>query len=592
MARNCMHGFIVGETLGGGKNGTQLRISYERRVKPHSIWNWLTTHPRIVVPVIAALVAGISVIIFDPIRQFFIKMHIQHSLRFSESRIYKWFKTQTDSFHITGRHDQHDDLSAVWNHRRDLIEQLRGWLDDNSDTFIVVTGPRGSGKKEMVMEQSLEGRNNVLTIDCRPIVEARGESGIISRLATAVGYRPVFSWANSMSSLIDLAVQSTTGVKAGFSETLESQLNKILYTTTSALKEVSLAGRSKKDKDANLSDDAYLESHPERRPIVVIDNFLHKAEDKGIVYQKVAEWAAAVVQNNIAQVIFLTNDTSYTKPLSKALPDRVFRTVSLGDLDPDVAKKFVMSRLEEDPRLDDKKSEKKPTSMQPQKPDLTGLDESIKALGGRLTDLEFLSRRIMTGQTPKQAVDEIVHENATDIVRMFLLGRTNDEERKWSTPQAWLLVKSLAETPTLRYNSILLSPTFSSSLTPTAKDGELALDSLAGTELISVQFHQGRPQTIKAGKPLNQAAFAVLLKDRVLKAKMDIAVLSEMSKIETKSIENVESELALLGSLPKQTNETASRVRYLLGKLDSSQRKISQFEGEMDGLKKILDKEY
>lgn len=592
MARNCMHGLVVGETLGGGKNGTRLCISYEKRAKPHSIWNWLTSHPRVVIPAIAALIAGISVIIFDPIRQFFIKVHIQHSLRFTESRIYKWFKTQTDSFNLTTRRDQHDDLSAVWNHRRDLIEQLRSWLDGNSDTFIVVTGPRGSGKNEMVMDQSLEGRKNVLTIDCRPIVEARGESGTISRLATAVGYRPVFSWANSISSLIDLAVQSTTGVKAGFSETLESQLNKILYTTTSALKEVSLSGRSKTDKDANLSDDAYLESHPERWPIVVIDNFLHKAEDKGIVYEKVAEWAASVVQNNVAHVIFLTNDSSHTKPLTKALPDRVFRTLSLGDLDPDVAKKFVISRLDEDGRSDDKKGEKKPNTVRPPKPDLTGLDECIETLGGRLTDLEFLSRRIMTGQTSKQAVDEIVHESATDIVKMFLLGKTSEEERKWSTQQAWLLIKSLAETPTLRYNSVLLSSTFSSSLTPTAKDGELALEYLAGTELISIQFHQGRPQTIKAGKPLNQAAFAVLLKDRVLKAKMDLAVLKENAKVESKSIESVENELALLGGLPKQTNETGNRVRYLLGKLDSSQRKISDIEREMEGLKKILDKEY
>lgn len=590
MARNCMHGFIVDETLGGGKNGTRLRLSYQKRVKPHSIWNWLTSHPRIVVPVVAALIAGISVIIFDPIRQFFIKVHIQHSLRFTESRVYKWFKTQTDSFKITGRHHQHDDFSTVWKHRRELIEQLRAWLQGNSDTFIVVTGPRGSGKKALVMDQSLEGRKNVLFIDCRPIVEVRGESGTISRLAAAVGYRPVFSWANSMSSLIDLAVQSTTGVKAGFSETLESQLNKILYTTTAALQEVSLGGRSKRDKDANLSDDAYLEAHPEKRPVVVIDNFLHKTENKSIVYEKVAEWAASVVQNNVAHVIFLTNDLSYTKPLTKALPDRVMRTISLGDLEPDVAKQFVISRLDDGIRPDDK-DEKSHETTQPRKMDLTGLDESIETLGGRLTDLEFLSRRILTGQTPKQAVDEIVHENATDIVKMFLLSKASEEGRKWSTQQAWLLVKSLAEKPVLQYNSVLLSSTFSSSLTPAAKDGELALESLASSDLISIKFHQGHPQTIKAGKPLNQAAFAVLLADRVLKASMDLAVLKETAKIEAKSIETIENELALLAGLPKQTNETGNRLRYLLGKMDSSQRKISQLETDMAGLKKILEQE-
>lgn len=423
-----------------------------------------------------------------------------------------------------------------------------------------------------------------------------GEAGTIRKLATAVGYRPVFSWANSMSSMIDLAVQSTTGVKAGFSETLETQLNKILYTTTAALKEVSLSARSKKDKDSNLSDDAYLESHPEKRPVVVIDNFLHKTEDNGMVYDKVSEWAASVVQNNIAHVIFLTNQSSFSKSLTKALPDRVFRTLSLGDLDPEVAKNFVISRIEDDQKAEEreaeKRAEKKKQPIKKTRYDLTGLDESIETMGGRLTDLEFLTRRIKTGQTPKQAVDEIVHENATDIVKMFLLGKTSDEERKWSTEQAWTIVKSLAQNPQLRYNQVLLSSAFSSSLTSGAKDGELALEHLASSELISVQFHQGRPQTITAAKALNQAAFAVLLDDRVLRAKLDYAVLNETAKVEAQSIDKVEKELSLLGSLPKQTSESSSRVQYLLTKLDSSQRKITDLEKDIDGLKAILQKEF
>lgn len=597
MSRNCMHGFIVNEALGGGKNGTRLRLSYEKRVKAHSIWNWLTNHPRIVIPIVAALIAGISVVIFDPIRQFFIKLHIQHSLRFSESRVYKWFKSQTGNFSFSSKKkDQGEGLNTVWNHRRDLISQVQDWVTQSSDTFIVVTGPKGSGKVEMVMDQALENRKNVLHIDCKPIVEARGEAGTIRRLATAVGYRPIFSWANSMSSMIDLAVQSTTGVKAGFSETLDSQLSKILHSTGSALKEVATEGRSKRDSDANLSEDAYLESHPERRPVVVIDNFLHKSDDKNLVNDKIAEWAASMVQNNVAHIIFLTNDASL-KPLTKALPDRVFRSVSLGDLEPDVAKKFVMSRLEEEKKAmekDKKKSEsdgekeEKPFKM----PDLKGLDHCIETLGGRLTDLEFLARRLKTGQTPKEAVDEIVDESATDIVKMFLLGKAGDTEKRWSKQQAWHLIKSLAQNPTLRYNELLLSPTFSSSLTASASDGEAALESLASAELISVTYYQGRPQTIRAGKPLHQAAFRVLQKDRVLRAKMDLAVLKEQFKVEEKSIEGMESELTLLGKLPNQTAETSQRVRFLLGEFMESQLKVEKLTKDMAGLKKILKEEF
>lgn len=587
-----MHGYIVGASSGGGGNGTKLRMSYQKRLRPHTIWNWFTNHPRIVIPIVAALIAGISVVIFDPIRQFFIKMHIQHSLRFTESRLYKWFKTQTDNLILIKRHEQYDDLSTVWNHRRDLIEQLRAWLDGSSDSFIVVTGPKGSGKKEMVTDQSLEGRTKVLQIDCHPITEAKGESGIIRQLAAAVGYRPVFSWANSISSMVDLAVQSTTGVKAGFSETLESQVNKILYTTTAALKEVSLSGRSKKDKDANLSDAAYLEAHPEKRAVVVIDNFAYKGDGRQLEYERISEWAASLIQNNVAHVIFLTTDASHSKSLSRVLPDRVLRTLSLGDLEPEVAKKFVIDRITEEPRSDAKGGEKSESTPAVPRVDLTGLDESIKTMGGRLTDLEFLSRRIKSGQTPKQALDEIVSESATDITKVFLVGKGAEEGRKWSTQQAWHLIKSLAKNETLRYNEVLLSTPFASSLAAAAKDGEAALESLSETDLIAIKFHRGRPQTIKVGKPLNQAAFAALVGDNVLRAKMDLAVLGEAAKVQAKSIESTESELVLLGSLPKQTRETGNRVRYLLEKLDSSQSKITNLEREMEELKKGLGKEF
>ncbi|KAG6055758.1 hypothetical protein E4U17_002745 [Claviceps sp. LM77 group G4] len=602
MARNCMHGFVVQEAMGGGKTGTLLRLSYSKKEKVHSFWNWMTNHPRIVIPILAALLAAASVIIFDPIRTFFIKLHVSHSLRFKESRLYKWFKSQTDS--LSFRQSQHmDGLGTVWNHRRELIEQLRNWLDGSSDTFVVVTGPRGSGKLEMVMDQALAGRKNVLLIDCKPIVDASGEAGTIKRLAVAVGFRPVFSWANSISSMVDLAVQSTTGVKAGFSETLDSQVNKILHTTTKALKEIGLATRSKRDKDAQLSEDAYLDAHPESRPVIVIDSFLHRNEGTTIVYDKIADWAASLVHNNIAHVIFLTSDGSFSKPLSRALPDRVFRTISLGDLDHKVAKNFVTSRLTTDD-ASNTSAATTTTTETPKDPDsqalatsnkgldLTGLDECIETLGGRLTDLEFLSRRIRAGQTPKQAVDEIVSETATDVVKIFLVGKPTDpEDRTWSPEQAWHLVKSLAESPSLRYHQVLLSPAFASSTSPNATDGDAALEALASLELITLKMHQGRPKYITAGKPLHQAAFAVLVRDRVLKAKMDMALLKELVRVEGKVIDAVERELTVLGTLPRQTLETAGRVSYLLGKLEGSQKKIEEAEGEIVGLKKILVEE-
>lgn len=294
MAKNCMHGYVVGEAQGGGKSGTVLRLSYEKRQKSGWIWDWLTSHPRIVIPILAALVAGFTVTVFDPIRTASIKAHISGALKWSNYRVFRWLQTRTtDLWNSVKRRygvDSYAGMQAIWDDRKASIEQIQTWLMETADTFIVVQGPRGSGKKELVVDQALKHRRNTLVIDCKPIKEARGDSATINAAAVEVGYRPVFSWMNSISGLIDLAAQGTTGIKTGFSETVENQLGKIWGNTATALKELALEGRKKDDKDSHLGDDEYLEAHPERRPVVVIDNFLHKSQEGSVIYDKLGEW--------------------------------------------------------------------------------------------------------------------------------------------------------------------------------------------------------------------------------------------------------------------------------------------------------------
>ena len=341
------------------------------------------------------------------IRTFFIKAHITHNFHISTNKAYKWLRSQVtranDILNFKKQRTEDAGLSAIWDDRKDDIEQIQSWLMETADTFIVVQGPRGSGKKELVMDQALKNRKNKLVIDCKPIQEARGDSATIFAAAVEVGYRPVFSWMNSFSSLIDLAAQGTIGTKTGFSETLETQLTNIWQQTATALKQIALTeGRKKDDKDAALSDDEYLEAHPERRPVVIIDNFLHKSQESTLVYDKISEWAAALTTANIAHVIFLTNDVSFSKSLSKALPDRVFRQISLGDCTPGVAKRYVINQLNaETDDADDIASGDIQLLPSQRRKDLGELDECMETLGGRLTDLDFLARRIKTGETPK-----------------------------------------------------------------------------------------------------------------------------------------------------------------------------------------------
>lgn len=166
---------------------------------------------------------------------------------------------------------------------------------------------------------------------------------------------------------------------------------------------------------------------------------------------------------------------------------------------------------------------------------------------------------------------------------MYILD-VDESNHPWTPEQAWLLVKSLAATPSLRYNELLLSDTF--------KSGEPTLHALEQAELITIISCNGRPHSIKPGKPVYMAAFRQLTADKVLAARLDLAVLNQLIKIETGTIEKVEAELALLGGLPGQGREVSHRVKWLLGKMQASQGKVEGYETEGVGLKRVLQRDF
>lgn len=604
MAKNCLHGYNVPHDMGGGKEGTVLRITYAKRERFGWIRDWILNHPRIFFPLLAALIAGISIVIFDPLRTLSIRAHISRAFHIEDNTIYRWFRQQSEDLinrvkQLSGRDAAEGGMRVLWDDRKNEIDQLRGWLMESTDTFIVVQGPRGSGKKELVVDHALKYKqeaHRLLVIDCKPVQEARGDAATIAAAASQVGYRPVFSWINNISGLLDMAAQGVTGMKAGFSETLETQLVKIYTNTAAALKQIALEDRKKDDKDADLSEDEYLEAHPEQRPVVVIDNFLHKNNEAGsqMVYDKLAEWSAQLTTSNIAHVIFLTNDISFTKSLSKALPDRVFRQITLADCSPEVAKRYVINHLDWDAEPEqgkhfrnegDEEDDGATRELTPsqKREDLSELDVVIGQLGGRLTDLEFLARRIKAGETPKKAVKEIIDQSASEILKMFLI--SGAEDRQWSSQQAWTLIRKLADKEMIPYNEAVMA-------TPFGGESDKALSALEQAELITVQSVNGRPYSLKPGKPVYQPSFKQLVEDRVLAAKMDLALLGDLVASENKTVDKCEQELHLLGELPKQPGEVAGRVQWLLGKIKGSQDKIEGYEREQAELKKILTTEY
>ncbi|KPI35693.1 Mitochondrial escape protein 2 [Cyphellophora attinorum] len=592
MAKACLHGFVLPESEGGGKTGTVLNLKYESQRKSYWWWDWMTNHPRIVLPLLVALFSATAVAVFDPIRIFSIKTHITHAFGLGDYKDYtvvkflkKWIMRGYDAITLRKRRAEDDSFRILWEDRQETVEQLKTWLIETADTFIVVQGPRGAGKKELVLDYVLnDNHQQKIVVDCKKIQEARGDSATITAAAAEVGYRPIFSWMNSISSMIDLAAMGTIGTKTGFSETLDQQLSKIWNNTATALKEVALSHRKSDDKDANLGDDDWLEAHPECRPVVVVDNFLHKSNETGadMVYDKISEWAARLTTSNIAHVIFLTTDVSFSKSLSKALPDRVFRTVTLGDCTPEVAKKMVLRHLDADGDDHDKKDdseEKKPRPSE-SRADLDELDSVIQVLGGRLTDLEFLARRIKAGESPGSAVQQITEQSASEILKMYLL----DADKNWSPQQAWILIRDLANNEKIRYNEVLLNDAFSSK-------GEEVLQALEQAELITITSQNGRPNAIKPGKPIYQAAFEYLREDDVLRARFELAVLTDLAAKEAKTIDKCEAELRILAELPN-ASDLKPRVFYLLQKVLASQQAIEKYEAKSGGYKKILKEKY
>ena len=319
-------------------------------------------------------------------RVFLIKVNITH---FSDSKATQWFASQLRRVRETlgyGYRKHKEDkagLDTLEDDRKESIEVIQEWLEEPSvDSLFVIQGPRDSRKKEFAIDQALKDRKHVLNIDCKPVQEARGDSRTIKAAAKQVGYWPVLLWVNDIINLIDLTAQGVTHTRTDLSETLDSKLDSIFENTSRALRKVALSGREKADEN----DEIYLQAHPDRRPVVVIDNFLHRSQESTVFYHKISEWAAEITRDNIAHVILLTDDVS--KSLGKAFPGCVFRQISLEDCSPGVAKRVVIDRLKE--------------SKSQSQADAEEFDSCIEMLGGRIADLEGFARRMNTGESPKR----------------------------------------------------------------------------------------------------------------------------------------------------------------------------------------------
>lgn len=609
-AKNCLHGADI--------KGVKISANFERTLKGNVIWTWLSNHPRLSVPLGGFMVAGISFIIFDPIRIFSMHAKITQLFSVNEYPLLRWLRKETigrltrtpvDPLQVTG-----------WREREQEEEKLRLWLRNPPETFAIVQGPRGAGKTDMV-QYAIKGKTHKVVIRCDELANARTEGEILTNLAKQVGYVPLFQFMNNLNSLMDMAITATTGQKAGLSATFEGQLKKILDTLTIAIQHTSptkdmsnispeaimkkieatleekahkaerahaceneVPGQytdSKRKAKAKLKKDRKEQKEarkkwcdPEDIPVIVLDGFMtrEKGPHARELWTFLAQWAALLAENHIAHVIFISNNVAAPKPLSKALPNVTFETIVLSDATQESAMEFVRKHLDRE--------------------DYPNITEPVSTIGGRLTDLELFVQKVKSGLDPNDAKNEILGRAVIEVRKSAFDFETGDRKSlSWTPIQFWAVMKPLATVEAISYDELKIHPLF--------KGDETPLGAMEEAELITITHKHGRPFSVRPGKPIYRAAFQDILLDSGFAAVMDLDTATFLEKAEMDNVAKWEGELRELshllhrdgswffggGRVPKEVD---TRVKWLMRKLAESHAKIEKYEQDMKGFKESI----
>ncbi|CAE6424890.1 unnamed protein product [Rhizoctonia solani] len=657
LARNCLHGVNLttdGDVLGRSGPGialsvapgaklTRLSVFFEQPLKEKAIRNWLASHPRIVLPVLAFLIGTLTYTVFDPIREFSVQGKVMNWFDYKDYPLYKWLRENTyekiASTFSGKRLDQGEvEEPAIWKERKDAKATLRAYLNDFPSTVAVIHGPAGAGKGGLVNSIMKEEDRPSMTIDCAKIMNAPSDSGVMRELAKQTGYWPYFSFLTSLNNMIDLASVGLIGQKAGFSSTTETQLRDILNIAATALNRVRethernarrdterahiisrrkarnsartvgsgaairpqdvTAGAEPNESIVSPMDEKTtrlppLPNFPERAPapagsrngleealddlpIVLITNYQPQGAKRDELLNVLAEWAAKLVEDKVAHVIFVCVNRENTKRVAKALPSRPLTSIALSDADTDTALKYVTWKLSDVGVAQSLRSNELKT---------------VEKLGGRISDLDALVSKVRNGQSVTDAVDEIIHRGVSEM-RKNAFGDDLEDAKSlpWRREQAWSILRSLAAKDEIPYADVLLDFPF--------KGDELALRNMETAELISIGTRDGHPTTIKPGKPVYKHVYQRLVEDRTFQAVQTINFNEKLIATSVATIKSCEDELTTLknigldlgSSVLSGKGATGARASYLLEKMMQATLKVEQLETENAKLKKVLAK--
>ncbi|KND00856.1 uncharacterized protein SPPG_03960 [Spizellomyces punctatus DAOM BR117] len=583
-ARNCLNGEKI-------ENAT-IRISYERRRRTwESTWNWIASHPRITVPVLLGLLAGLTYVVFDPVRVFFITNQLtgRFSLeKYTGAAEQLWTTTASTLGSIWG-HKQREVVppAEAWTERQADLARLQHHLRQTPDTVVLVTGPKGSGKSQLV-RKALEHSKYKLVIHVEDLA-GQPPHIMLNRLAAQINFKPMFNWLVQMSSMIDTMITATTGAKAGLSTTNEGQVRKMLELLSASVTRITMKQKQARDKIlAEQRLHQRMEEHgggimpakaaAEQKeviaapvpdveyPVIVIDGFLgNETAKNSMIYDLLVEWAAVAAEYHLAHVILISDNPTAVKTISKAMPNKTIEMVSLSDASPDSALSVVRRRLGE--AVNDEE-----------------LKQCVEGLGGRLTDLELLIQKIRAGMSPNDAYLEIVLRAVSEIRKLGLGEDVGDQKSlQWTPVQFWKIVQLLSKHDEVLYDQLRFHPLF--------KGDESPLQAMERAGLIMLSYDNGRPYSLRASRPVYRRAFSQMLTDEGLSAIMGIMTTKQLIADEEENIRKCTAEMNNLnplagnGTVKREVND---RLDYLTKALGGSVQKVKALSDEQAKYKNVV----
>ncbi|KAJ1918575.1 mitochondrial escape protein 2 [Mycoemilia scoparia] len=516
-AQNCTHGHLVDSTI--------LNVSF---VKPS-------------LPILLAAIVAFIYAIFDPVRVFFVTNKITGGFdikkipligNIGKDGITSLITDLYTSFISVSSH--HKEEKHIGKERHEGRSRLDAMLNEVPDTFILLTGAKGSGKTAIILEATSKKKYK-LFINTDPMNKARSFSEQLESLAKQVGYRPLLGFISTLTGAAELLIAATTGQKPDIASTPRSQIEKILECATEALRNLKEKQMEKLKYEAAKSGkrgDVEV-IPPEDIPVVIISRFMDRPTPFA---SAIAEWAAELVENGLANVIVSTRNVSALRELQRALPQKTVNLLSINDASPEMAKSMVESQLTY--------SIEKTKSQRLKDIDLSSvIDKAVRILGGRLQDLQLFTQKVIGGQDPEDALEDVIQKSITEIRKHAF---DNDSEgavteHAWTPEQFWYILTMLAESETVSYDKVRMSPLF--------KGDDKAIIGLEGAELISMLYNNDRPTMIRSGRPIYKSAFRRILDDVGFAGAMTIRVNNAYIKQETKKLEDAEAELSTLASL-------------------------------------------